>query len=83
MGIARSAPAEPKSGVDPESVARRTTTPRMFGVVHQPLRLGAGLVGEKRARPGQLFEGAIDELLVYERALTADEIRVLSHGAAP
>src|SRR6185436_2615376 len=64
-------------------VARRTATPRMFGAVHQPLRVGAGLVGEKRARPGQRFEGAIDELLVYERALTGEEIRALSHGVSP
>ena len=64
-------------------VARRTATPRMFGAVHQPLRVGAGLVGEKRARTGQRFEGAIDELLVYERALTGDEIRALTHGASP
>jgi RNA polymerase sigma-70 factor (ECF subfamily) len=64
-------------------VARRTATPRMFGAVHQPLRVGAGLVGEKRARSGQLFEGAIDELMVYERALSGDEIRSLTDGASP
>lgn len=64
-------------------VARRKATPRMFGAVHQPLRVGAGLVGEQRERPGQRFEGAIDELLVYERALTGDEIRALTHGASP
>jgi RNA polymerase sigma-70 factor (ECF subfamily) len=64
-------------------VARRKVTPRMFGAVHQPLRVGAGLVGEDRARPGQRFEGAIDELLVYERALSGDEIRALTEGASP
>jgi RNA polymerase sigma-70 factor (ECF subfamily) len=64
-------------------VARRTATPRMFGAVHQPLRVGAGLVGEGRARPGQRFEGAIDELRVYERALTGEEIRALTHGVSP
>jgi hypothetical protein len=32
---------------------------------------------------GQRFEGAVDELLVYERALNAQDIAALAGGARP
>jgi RNA polymerase sigma-70 factor (ECF subfamily) len=64
-------------------VARSKGKPRKFGPVQGPLRVGAGLAGEERDRIGQRFEGAIDELAVYERALSPAEIGALSRGAVP
>jgi RNA polymerase sigma-70 factor, ECF subfamily len=59
-------------------VARRKTTPRVFGATSEPLRVGGGLHSTKRDHVTQLFEGAVDELRVYERALGDDEIRALA-----
>jgi len=64
-------------------VARQRNTPRMFGSSQQPLRVGGGLRGEPREQVGQLFEGAVDEVLVYERALGEREIAALASGAVP
>jgi hypothetical protein len=57
-------------------VARQRATARTFGSTRQPLRVGGGLRSDGRV--GQLFEGAVDELLVYERALEAHEIAALA-----
>jgi hypothetical protein len=69
--------------VDGREVARQRSAPRVFGSSQQPLRVGGGLRGEPRDKVGQLFEGAIDELLVYERALGEREIAALAGGAVP
>ena len=71
--------------VDGREVARLRGTPRVFSPVQQPLRVGGGLTGPgpQREGVGQLFEGALDELLVYERALSPDELLALAHGATP
>jgi hypothetical protein len=55
----------------------------MFGATQQPLRVGGGLRSDDRVRVRQLFEGAVDELLVYERALDGQEIATLAGGATP
>jgi RNA polymerase sigma-70 factor (ECF subfamily) len=59
-------------------VARRRTSARRFGAVEGSLLVGAGLEGSARDRVGQRFEGALDELRVYERALTDAEIGALA-----
>ena len=59
--------------VDGVEVARRVARRRQFASVEGPLWVGAGLFGANREM-GQRFEGAIDELLVYERALSDEEI---------
>ena len=59
-------------------VARRRTGARPIAPVHDLLRVGAGLRGDDRTKIGQRFEGAIDDLRVYERALTEAEIRTLA-----
>ena len=68
--------------IDGLEAARLKTTRRTFAAVQQPLRIGAGLRGPDRQRIEQRFEGAIDDLLVYERALSAEEISALARGAA-
>jgi RNA polymerase sigma-70 factor (ECF subfamily) len=64
-------------------VARSRSGPRRFGAVQGPLLVGAGLNGPERDHMGQRFEGAIDELLVYERALSGEEIAELARTGAP
>lgn len=64
-------------------VARQRSPRRMFGATQQPLRVGGGLRSDDRVRVRQLFEGAVDELLVYERALDGQEIATLAGGATP
>jgi hypothetical protein len=64
-------------------VARQRSSRRAFGATQQPLRVGGGAKGMAGEQVGQLFEGAVDELLVYERALDAREIAALAGGAVP
>ncbi len=64
--------------IDGVEVARRRTSARRFGAVDGSLLVGAGLQGSARDRVGQRFEGALDELRVYERALTEAEIGALA-----
>jgi RNA polymerase sigma-70 factor (ECF subfamily) len=64
-------------------VARKRSTPRVFGSTQQPLLVGGGLrpnAPDDQVR--QLFEGAVDELRVYERALAEVEIRELATTSA-
>jgi RNA polymerase sigma-70 factor (ECF subfamily) len=48
-----------------------------------PLMIGAGVNGPKDSRPTQGFRGSLDELLVYDRALSGDEILALAGGTQP
>ena len=56
-------------------------TPRLE--LPSPLLIGAGVNGPKDSRPTQRFKGALDELLVYDRALTSDEVLALAGGTQP
>jgi hypothetical protein len=67
--------------VDGVEVRRSTSRPRPMGAADGPLYIGGGLEGERK-RVRQLFEGALDDVLVYERALTEEEIRALAAGTA-
>jgi hypothetical protein len=69
--------------VDGIEVARSTGRPRRMGATDRPLVVGAGLDGSERGRVTQLFEGTLDELLVYQRALDEAEVRALAAGIAP
>jgi hypothetical protein len=40
--------------------------------------VGGGFMGTNRTRVGQHFEGAIDDLRLYDRALSDDELRALA-----
>jgi RNA polymerase sigma-70 factor (ECF subfamily) len=56
-------------------------TPRLD--LHSPLMIGAGVDGPQGSRPTQVFRGSLDELLVYDRALGADEVLALAAGTQP
>jgi hypothetical protein len=69
--------------VDGVEVGRSTElrTPRLD--LPSPLMIGAGFNGPKGTLPTQGFHGSVDELLVYDRALGADEILALAGGTQP
>jgi len=50
------------------------------GSVDKPLIIGASVNGKNLV---QAFHGELDEVVLYERALTDDEIAALAHGAQP
>jgi hypothetical protein len=49
----------------------------------RPLMIGAGMNGPAGTRPTELFKGALDEVLLYDRALAAEEVAALSGGTGP
>jgi RNA polymerase sigma-70 factor, ECF subfamily len=62
--------------------SRQTDAVRASG----PLRVGAGLDRPEGPRPGrneQQFSGALDELSLYDRALSDEEVAALRAGDAP
>ena len=67
--------------VDGHEVARSSSRPRAMGATDRPLLIGGGLAGSDRTHVGQLFEGTLDEVVVYERALDEAELRALAAGA--
>jgi RNA polymerase sigma factor (sigma-70 family) len=72
--------------VDGIEVGQSTARPR--GAVHLtgPLSIGAGVprAGQGRPdRPRQAFHGAVDDVLLYDRALDKDEIAWLAAGTQP
>jgi hypothetical protein len=56
-------------------------TPRLD--LPSPLLIGGGINGPKGSHPTQLYRGSLDELLVYDRALSPDEVLALAGGTQP
>jgi RNA polymerase sigma factor (sigma-70 family) len=50
---------------------------------NNPLIIGGGINGPIADQVTELFQGQIDELSVYDRALRPDEVRMLAQGAQP
>jgi len=72
--------------VDGIEVRRSTARPRGGVHVTGPLSIGAGVprAGQGRPdRPRQAFHGAVDDVLLYDRALDKDEIAWLAAGTQP
>jgi RNA polymerase sigma factor (sigma-70 family) len=69
--------------VDGQEVAVSAGAPLDVHAVTGPLTLGAGLFSVRPDRVRQRFDGALDEVLVYARALSAGEIAALAAGAQP
>jgi RNA polymerase sigma factor (sigma-70 family) len=64
--------------VDGMVVGRSASRIRELGGADGPLIVGGGLKGGDRTKVGQHFEGALDDLRVYDRALSDDEMRALA-----
>jgi RNA polymerase sigma factor (sigma-70 family) len=65
--------------------ASRVIKPRATSIEggDNALIIGGGVNVPDPERPTELFEGAIDELMVYGRALTAEEVSALANGTEP
>jgi Concanavalin A-like lectin/glucanases superfamily len=69
---------ETKLFVNGAEVARQSSPPRALPAITTPLFVGGGFAANDRTRVRQLFEGSIDDLRLYDRALTPEEIRGLA-----
>jgi hypothetical protein len=68
--------------LDGVEVARNQVERRKLTGTAGPLMIGAGH-SRKVREMGQRFEGAIDELCLYNRALSDEEVAALAAGAQP
>lgn len=73
--------------VDGVPVAETKAPPGGNGMVHTPLVVGAGVNHQpgtvRQPRPGQRFTGLVDEVVVYDRALSTEEIAWLAATVSP
>jgi RNA polymerase sigma factor (sigma-70 family) len=73
--------------VDGAQVAETKAPPGRSGMVRTPLVVGAGVNHqpgtERQPRPGQRFTGVVDEVVVYDRALSTEEIAWLAAAVSP
>ena len=70
--------------VDGKPVATRwSRRPQVPLQADKTLLIGGGVNGTEPRAVNQLFDGELDELLVYERALAAEEIEALAAGRRP
>jgi hypothetical protein len=56
---------------------------RRHGRLTGPVFIGAGVDAVERPDPTQQLSGAVDEVAIYDRTLTADEIAALAVGGQP
>jgi hypothetical protein len=68
--------------VDGQEVGREAGQPASLAGGETPLVIGGGMNGTG-ADANQRFQGALDELLLYERALPPQEIAALAAGTQP
>ncbi len=66
-----------------EVMQRRRDGQAPLGGGTNPLIIGGGVNGSDPSVVNELFQGVIDELVVYNRKLDTTEIRALSEGAQP
>ena len=70
--------------INGEEVQRKLKEDRpSLGGGTNPLIIGGGINGPDPDAVRELFQGALDELLIYDRALDGEEIRALASGAQP
>jgi RNA polymerase sigma-70 factor (ECF subfamily) len=68
---------------DGVEIARARSAPGTPPASRNPLIIGASFNDTAARKAEARFDGAIDELLLYRRALTADELRVLAARRQP
>jgi RNA polymerase sigma-70 factor (ECF subfamily) len=69
--------------IDGREVGSKRTSAPTGERASTPLIIGAGINAPDQVEATERFEGALDELVVYERALGAGEIAALAAGAQP
>jgi RNA polymerase sigma-70 factor, ECF subfamily len=69
--------------LDGVELARETTSGRRLGSAGSPLLIGGALNGPDPTRTHARFDGSIDELVIYDRALTGPEMAALAARQRP
>jgi RNA polymerase sigma-70 factor (ECF subfamily) len=69
--------------IDGEEVARQRTGLSVPAGVRNPLVIGASMNRPPPSVPSERFPGALDELVMYDRALTPQEVAALAAGTQP
>jgi len=69
--------------LDGHEVMRRQTTLGPLGGGTSPLIIGGAINGPAGSGVDERFKGALDELVIYDRALSAGEVAALAAGAQP
>jgi RNA polymerase sigma-70 factor, ECF subfamily len=70
--------------IDGLHIGKSTWSRRVhLGGGDNPLTIGGGINTPEPGDVGELFEGAVDELVVYDRALTGDEVAALAGRKQP
>jgi RNA polymerase sigma factor (sigma-70 family) len=84
VAATRSGDGTAKLFVDGQEVKRNTVpNPASIGEGANVMVIGAGVNVPDDNHPTEIFNGAIDDLLLYERALSDAEIGALAAGAQP
>jgi hypothetical protein len=69
--------------IDGEEIRRKPADQLGLGGGDNPLIIGGGLNTPDQALVKENLEGVMDELVIYDRALTAEEVRALAAGTQP
>ena len=82
LAVVRGDDRRMKMFVDGVEVGQRGSHGQRYGGGNTPVTIGAGINGpDGEANEG--FAGALDELLIYRRALSDDEVTALAAGTQP
>ena len=80
--VVRAQDATMKMFVNGVEVGKRRSVGQSYGGGSTPLTIGGGVNGPL-GRANESFEGSLDELLMYDRALSDEEIEALAGGVQP
>ena len=79
----KSAPGDTVLYVNGRELGRRKTSPGVLDGDANPLILGGAMNSPDSARVQAHYDGGIDDLVVYDRALPDAEIAALAAGRVP
>jgi RNA polymerase sigma factor (sigma-70 family) len=82
LAVVRAQDATMKMFVNGVEVGKRRSAGHSYGGGSTPLTIGGGVNGPLGAA-NEAFEGSLDELLMYDRALSDEEIEALAGGVQP
>jgi RNA polymerase sigma factor (sigma-70 family) len=87
VGFTRAADGTVRLYMNGSEIARTSQRyggrPASAAPVYAPLTIGAGIDGPNLTRLAQKLPGAVDEVAIYDRALTPGEMAALAHGEQP
>ena len=83
LAAVRSEDGRARLFVDGVEVGQRRSVGRSYGGGSAPVLIGAAINGPDASSASELYEGAMDEVLIYNRALADAEIEALAAGVPP